>query len=80
MQKSFMSISLVVIAISMLAMFIVYVRMEVKDIHLNGPVGPIIHRRADTYVQHPHICFFIECHPYGIYTIRENQFIRIINT
>ena len=29
--------------------------MEVEDIHLNRPVRTIVNRRADTYIQHPHI-------------------------
>ena len=59
--------------------FIIYVGMEVEDIHLNRPVRTIVYRRADTYIQHPHIRFPVKCHPYGIYAIGRNQFIGIIH-
>ena len=49
-------------------------------IHLNRPVRTIVNRRADTYIQHPHIRFPVKCHPYGIYAIGRNQFIGIIHS
>ena len=58
--------------------FIIYVRMEVEDIHLNRPVRTIVNRRADTYIQHPHIRFPVKRYPYGTYAIGRNKFLRII--
>lgn len=59
---------------------VVYVGVEVKDIHFNRPVGGIANCRADAYIQHTHIGFSVEGHPYGINAIRRNEFVRIVHT
>ena len=59
---------------------VIYVRMEVKDIHLDCTVRTVVNSRADTDVQHSHIGLSVECDPYGINSVCGSQFIRIVYT
>ena len=50
-----------------------------KDIHFDGTIGTIVDSGADTYIQHAHISFSVECNPYGVDSVCGNQFVRIVH-